>query len=183
MTPDELKMHEDAIKLKEDDITDTLKSIESEHVKSSLVIVFSATFFGIVFDKLESFPFCAALSIAISLLGAVGAALYNMWSKTVAIHTNLDDLITGIKKPSNWEQYITYKYEHLTIKYGNAKTLLKDKAWWTKLSFTLLGLALLLLIIFQFTHGQTYHKSNQTNFRPTHEWRFERPDWQHRFWK
>lgn len=171
MTPEELdiKMKEDALKLKQSDITDTLKSIESEHIKSSLVLVFAATLFGVVMDKLESLPVCAALLFSAFLLIAVGIALYNIAAKPVPIYTNLDDLISGEKKPLSWNEYITFKYKHLSEAFTKARKLLADKAKWTKRSFIFLAASLLLLIIFQFIYGTTQSR---------HERGYERANWQ-----
>ncbi len=50
---DLIKIKEDVVKIQEADIADTIKSIESENLKSLFVLGFAAVLFGIVFGKID----------------------------------------------------------------------------------------------------------------------------------
>jgi len=130
-----IKIKEDAIKIKEHDLDDTIKSIENENIKSSFVLGFSGILFGIVFGQMNKILIQEA--IIFTLLLSIIISLWNITAKKVETHTNVDEIFIN-NRPREWEEYLNYKYLRLNDNYKNAKKLLYQKSDYTKASFILL---------------------------------------------
>lgn len=149
---DLIKIKEDAIKIQEADIADTIKSIENENTKSSFVLGFAAVLFGIVFDKIDKIQKCVALISVMTLLSAVGLALWNISAKKIKIHTNVDEIFVK-NKPDAWEEHLNNRHLRLREIYNEAHKLLYQKALLTRLAFILLILSAVLLLIGRIFYG------------------------------
>lgn len=143
---DLIKIKEDAIKIQEQDLRDTITSIDNETTKSSLVIGFAGILFGIAFGQIDNFPLFHTIIFISLLLASIAFAFWNMISKKITIHTNVDSIFVN-KRPQEWEEYLNYRHLHLRDTYNNAKNLLYQKATFTKISFCLLILSSLFLIL------------------------------------
>ncbi|MGE4357857.1 MAG: hypothetical protein AB7E08_04825 [Candidatus Omnitrophota bacterium] len=80
------------------------------------------------------------------LLASVGIALWNISAKKVNIHTDLHNIFVN-REPKDWEKYLDYNHLHLQESYASAKSLLYQKALFTKISFILLILSALSLLL------------------------------------
>ena len=186
------KIKEDAVKMQEADIADTVKAIESEHLKSSLVIGFAATILGVTLDKLESIPLTGLTIFILLVLASIGTALYNLSAKKIKLHSNVDKFFddSNPAQTKEWEVYLKFKHDHLKENYKDAKDLLYDKAKLTRYSFIFLILSILFLIVFKYSYGYqatrgfsaTDRCSNITyrhaNHCTNHEQRFWSGQWQ-----
>ena len=56
MDGDLIKIKEDALKIQEADVEDSIRSIENENTKSSLVLGFAAALLGVTFQILDALP-------------------------------------------------------------------------------------------------------------------------------
>ncbi len=143
---DLIKIKEDAIKIQEADITDTIKSIENENLKSSFVLGFAAVLFGIVFDKMDKIQKEIAVLFLLLILSSVIIALWNISAKKIKIHTNVDEIFVK-NKPDDWKEHLNNRHLRLREIYNEANKLLYQKASLTRWAFTLLILSVLLLSI------------------------------------
>lgn len=142
---DLIKIKEDAIKIQEADITDTIKSIENENTKSSFVLGFAAVLFGIVFDKIDQIQKEVALVFLLLLSLSVVLALWNISAKKIKIHTNVDEIFVK-NKPEDWKEHLNNRHLRLREIYSAANKLLSQKASLTRWAFILLILSVLLLL-------------------------------------
>lgn len=100
-----IKIKEDAIKIQEADIADTIRSIENENTKSSFVLGFAAVLFGIVFDKMDKIQQEIMLVFLLLVVLSVIFALWNISAKKIKIHTNVDEIFVK-NKPDNWKNIL-----------------------------------------------------------------------------
>ena len=143
-----IKIKEDAIKIQERDLEDTVKSIENENTKSSFVLGFVGIIIGIFFNSSIILPFNLLIFISTLILCTVSCALFNIWAKASKIHNNVDSIFVN-NEPREFEKYLNYKHLRLRESYNEAKKLLYKKALFTKLSYILLVLALLSIFIYK----------------------------------
>jgi len=143
---DLIKIKEDAIKIQEADVLDTVRSIEGENTKSSFVLGFAAVLFGIALNIMDKIPREVSFTFLILLFGSVVAAFWNIAAKKVRIHTNVDELFVH-NRPMQWEEHLNNKHLRLRGSYNEAKELLCKKANLTRWAFGLLILSALLLVI------------------------------------
>ena len=143
---DSNKIKEDAIRIQENDLKDTVSSIDNEATKSSFVIGFAGVLFAIVFATLDQISLPYAVVFASLLLLSISLAFWNITSKKIFIHTNVDELFRD-KGSIEWGEYLDRKHLHLKESCTNAKDLLYRKATTTKHSIFFLILAYLLLAI------------------------------------
>ena len=139
------KIKEDAIRIQENDLKDTISSIENEATKSSFVIGFAGVLFAIVFATLDQISLPYAVVFTLLLLLSISLAFWNITSKKIFIHTNVDDIFVN-SSHNEWGKYLDSKHLHLRKSYNNAKDLLYRKTAKTKWSFCFLILASLLLV-------------------------------------
>lgn len=140
------KIKEDAIKFQEQDVQDTVKSIENENSKSSFVLGFAGILFGLVFNQIDNILRWQAISFVSLLLCSIGFALWNITGKKVDIHTNVDEIFVN-NETREWVKYLKNKHQRLCDSYESAKKLLYKKVIFTKLSFVLLILSYLFLVL------------------------------------
>ena len=144
---DNIKIREDALKIKEKDIEDTLKSIHSENTKTSFALAFESLLVVQSFEFLTqnslwiTIPYRVIISISLLI------AFYNLFAKKVYIHTNIDDIFSKKDEYNNWSKYLDDKYERFKQINTEAKRLLDKKASYTRCTFILLGIAVLILLI------------------------------------
>ena len=145
MENDLIKIKEDAIKIQEADLLDTIKSIEAENTKSSFVLIFASALIALVkdFDKLPQWVNIVFLVFAI---GSVILAFYNISAKKVSVHANVDEIFVK-NTPTQWEEHLNNKHLSLRDRYQEAKNLLYTKASLTKISFILVALSTILISI------------------------------------
>ena len=141
-----IKIKEDAIKIQEQDVQDTVESIENENSKSSFVLGFAGILFGFVFNQIDKLLWWQAIGFVSLLLCSIGFALWNITAKKVDIHTNVDEIFVN-NEPREWVKYLKNKHERLCDIYKGAKILLYQKVIFTKLSFVLLILSSLFLVL------------------------------------
>ena len=149
---DLVKIKEDAIKIQEADITDTIKSIENENTKSSFVLGFAAVLFGIVFDKIDKIQKEVAIAFLLLLLVSVGLALWNISAKKIKTHTNVDEIFVK-NKPDDWKEHLNNRHLRLREIYSEANKLLYQKASLTRWAFILLILSVLIISIARILYG------------------------------
>jgi len=143
---DLIKIKEDAIKIQEADITDTIKSIENENTKSSFVLGFAAVLFGILFDKMDKIHRGAAIASLLLLLISVALVIRNIFAKKIKIHTNVDEIFENYK-PNDWEEHLNNRHLRLREIYIEAKTLLYQKATLNRWAYLLLISSVIILSI------------------------------------
>ena len=144
---DNLKIREDAIKIKENDLKDTIQSIDSENTKTSLALAFESLLIIQSFDFLSKKPLLLSISFVIFILASIIVALYNLFAKKVPLHTNVEDIFIRKESNNNWSDYIDRKYERISDAYKKGKELLNSKANLTGYSFLLLLIALIIYLI------------------------------------
>jgi hypothetical protein len=142
-----LKIREDAIKIKEDDLQDTIQSIDNENTKTSFSLAFESLLIIQSFDFLTKKPLWLAISYSIFILFSIIIAFYNLFAKKVSTHTNVEDVFIRKNNNNNWDDYIDRKYMRISDAYKSAKELLNSKANLTRCTFILLGIALLIYLI------------------------------------
>lgn len=145
MENDLIKIKEDAVKIQEADLLDTLKSIEAENTKSSFVLIFTSALIALLkdFDKLPLWVNIIFLALAI---GSIVVALYNISAKKVSIHANVDEIFVK-NTPTQWEEHLQNKHLFLRNSYQETKNLLYKKANLTKTSFVLMALSTIIISI------------------------------------
>jgi hypothetical protein len=145
MENDLIKIKEDAIKIQEADLLDSIKSIESENIKSSFVLIFASTLIVMVkdFDRLPQWANIVFLVLAI---GSIIIAFYNIAAKKVNVHANVDEIFVK-SVPTQWVDYLANKHLFLRNSYQEAKNLLYKKATLTKISFILVVLSTIFISI------------------------------------
>ena len=141
-----IKIREDAIKIQQHDLDDTIKSIENENIKSSYALGFSGVLFGIVFTRLAEIPLWEAIVFLVLLVLCIVVSLWNMAAKKIKIHLDVDEFFRE-NTTTKWEDYLYRKHLGLLESYNDAKKLLYKKAMATKISFTLLVSSSLFLVL------------------------------------
>ncbi len=136
---DLIKIKEDAIKIQEADLADTLNCTEAENRKCSYVILFVPALLIALSNNLGGFyilhPWRSYSVFAGLVFGvvSVGVALYSMWPKKVGVHTNTDDVFN--MQSMAWEKYLSDLHLSLKERYQNAQNMLHSKTKCTKVSF------------------------------------------------
>jgi len=145
MENDLLKIKEDAIKIQEADLIDTIKSVEAENTKSSLALIFASALIALLkdFDKL---PLWINILFLVLAIGSIIFALYNISAKKVSVHANVDEIFVK-NIPTQWEEHLQNKHLFLRNSYQEAKSLLYTKANLTRISFVLVALSTILISI------------------------------------
>jgi uncharacterized membrane protein YqaE (UPF0057 family) len=145
MENDLLKIKEDAIKIQEADLIDTIKSVEAENTKSSLALIFASALIALLkdFDKL---PLWINILFLVLAIGSIIFALYNISAKKVSVHANVDEIFVK-NTPTQWEEHLQNKHLFLRNSYQEAKSLLYTKANLTRISFVLVALSTILISI------------------------------------
>ena len=148
---DLVKIKEDAVKIQESDLADTVKSIDSESQKSYFALVFAGVLMALVrdFDNVPKGFACAFIFI---LFVAAGIAFYNISSKKVAIHADVSEIFIR-NSPTQWIDHIINKHVFLNGAYRNASNLLDKKSLLTKWSFLLLIAAMFFAIILKLIYA------------------------------
>lgn len=149
MENDLIKVKEDAVKIQETDLLDTLKSIEAENTKSSFALIFASALIALLkdFDKLPMWVNIAFLVLAI---GSIIIALYNISAKKISVHANVDEIFVK-NIPTQWEEHLQNKHLFLRNSYQEAKNLLYKKANLTRASFILVAISTILISIAKIT--------------------------------
>lgn len=145
MESDLIRVKEDAIKIQEADLVDTIKSIEAENTKSSFSLIFASALIAFLkdFDKL---PLWVNIIFLILAVGSVIVSLYNISAKKVSVHANVDEIFVK-NAPTQWEEHLQNKHLFLGNSYQEAKKLLYKKANLTRASFILVVLSTILISI------------------------------------
>ena len=145
MENDLIKIKEDAVKIQEADILDTLKSIEAENTKSSFALIFTSALIALLkdFDKL---PLWVNIIFLVLAIGSIVVALYNISAKKVSAHANVDEIFVK-NTPTQWEEHLQNKHLFLRNSYHEAKNLLYKKANLTRASFILVALSTIIISI------------------------------------
>jgi len=145
MENDLLKIKEDAIKIQEADLLDTIKSVEAENTKSSFALIFASALIALLkdFDKL---PLWINILFLVLAIGSIIFALYNISAKKVSVHANVDEIFAK-NTPTQWEEHLQNKHLFLRNSYQEAKSLLYTKANLTRISFVLVALSTILISI------------------------------------
>ena len=121
METDLIKIKEDSIKLQEIDILDVLKSINNENIKSFFILIFILILIAAI-DNFNNLPIAINILFFILTIGSVIFALYNILSKKINIHTNVDDIF--IKNfPTQWEEHLQNKHLFLNDSYKEVKKI------------------------------------------------------------
>lgn len=145
MENDLLKIKEDAIKIQEADLLDTIKSIEAENTKSSFALIFASAIIALLKD-LDKLPLWVNIIFLILSIGSIIIALYNISAKKVSVHANVDEIFVK-NIPTQWEEHLQNKHLFLRNSYQEAKDLLYTKANLTRVSFALVALSTILISI------------------------------------
>ncbi len=145
MENDLIKIKEDAVKIQEADLLDTLKSIEAENTKSSFALIFASALIALLsdFDKL---PLWVNIIFLVLAIGSIVVALYNISAKKVSVHANVDEIFVK-NTPTQWVEHLQNKHLFLRNSYQEAKNLLYKKANLTRVSFVLVALSTIIISI------------------------------------
>lgn len=145
MENDLIRIKEDAIKIQEADLLDTMKSIEAENTKSSFSLIFASALIAFLkdFDRLS--PWISIIFLVLAV-GSIIVALYNISAKKVSVHANVNEIFVK-NVPTQWEEHLQNKHLFLGNSYQEAKNLLYKKANLTKASFILVALSTILISI------------------------------------
>lgn len=148
MKNDLSRIKEDAVKIQEIDLLDTIKSIEAENTKSSLVLVFISAFMvlSLNFDKSSFWVIVLYVLANILAFGSVILAFCNISAKKINIHANVDEIFIK-NTPKQWEEHLQNKHLFLRTSYQAAKNLLYKKSKLTKASFVFAILSTILISI------------------------------------
>jgi len=144
---DSLKIREDALKLKERDFLDTLKSIEMENQKTIAVIGFEGVLVSVSFSVLSKMSFWMYAFYLLTILATVVVSFINLFAKKIAIHTDVSQVFESKTNFKDWYKYIESRYEKIRQDYTNAHNLLKIKVKFTNASLILLGLTIFIVLI------------------------------------
>ena len=145
MENDLLKIKEDAIKIQEADLLDTIKSIEAENTKSSFVLIFASALIAL-FKDFDKSPLWVNIVFLVLAISSIIVALYNISAKKVSVHANVDEIFLK-NTPTQWEEHLQNKHLFLRNSYQEAKNLLYTKASLTRISFVLVALSTILISI------------------------------------
>lgn len=145
MENDLIKIKEDAVKIQEIDLLDTLKSVEAENTKSSFVLIFASALIVLVKD-LGKFPEGIGVAFLILSIGSIILAFYNITAKKISVHANVNEIFVK-NNPTNWEDHLNNKHLHLRGCYQDAKNLLYQKANFNRWAFILVALSTILISI------------------------------------
>jgi len=120
---------EDALKILERDISDSIRSIEGEHLKSSLVIGFSGLVLGVLNAVKGGYSQTTSnIKLAlIFLLVSIGVTIWNLSAKPLAIHTDISPIF-GSSPVKLWGQYLNAKHTRYQDIYSEAERIRKGKA-------------------------------------------------------
>lgn len=135
-----IKIKEDAIKIQELDIADTIRSIENENTKASFALGFSATFLSVAISSIDGVPIIVYGIALVFLLVSIVCSLYNITSKKIKTHTSVDEIFVH-NSPTQWEDYLNNKHLRLRNAYQEAKELLYNKTALTRWAFIFLILS------------------------------------------
>jgi len=145
METDLIKIKEDAVKIQETDLLDTLKSIEAENTKSSFALIFASALIALLKD-FDKFPPWVNITFLVLATGSIIIALYNISAKKVSVHANVDEIFVK-NIPTQWEEHLQNKHLFLRNSYQEARNLLYKKANLTRASFILVALSTILISI------------------------------------
>jgi len=143
---DLIKIKQDAIVIQENELKDTIQSIENENTKSSFALGLAGILIGFIFGNIDDLLFWQKIIFSLFVIIPIGFAFYNISSKKLATHTKVDEIFVN-NSPNNWGKYLNYKHLRLIDCYSEAKTLLYRKTTLTKISYFFLILDLLFLLI------------------------------------
>ena len=122
MKNDLIKIKEDAIKIQEADLLDTIKSIGEENTKSSFALIFASALLILVKD-LDKVPKEISIAFLVLAIGSIILAFYNITAKKISVHTNVNEIFVK-NNPTNLEEHLNNKHLHLRNCYQEAKNLL-----------------------------------------------------------
>ena len=142
-----LKIREDALKIKEKDLQDTLQSIEMENRKTIAAIGFEAILVSLTLNAVTKMNFGQYFFFGLMILISTIVSFYNLFAKKVAIHTDVDEIFIRKEDNNDWDRYIDYKYLRIKKSYEDAQKLLVKKAVLTIWTFVFLSIAILTVLI------------------------------------
>lgn len=145
MADDFIKIQEDAVKIQEADLQDTVKSIEAENTKSSFVLIFTSALVVLIKD-FDNFPLWVNTLFLVFTISSILIAFYNISSKKIHTHSNVDEIFVK-NTPTQWEEHLRNKHLFLRDAYQEAKAVLYKKAFLTKVAFIFVALATILISI------------------------------------
>jgi hypothetical protein len=151
MENDLIKIKEDAVKIQEKDLIDTVKSIEIENTKSSFVLIFSSALIALIKDS-KTLPLSVNIIFLILAIGSIAVSFYNITAKKIVIHANVDEIFVK-NIPTQWLEHLNNKHLFLKACYQEAKNLLYRKANLTRVSFILVVLSTILISIAKIIYG------------------------------
>lgn len=144
---DSLRIREDALYIQEKDLEDALKTIEQENYKTSVAL----GFIGVILVQSLQFASDGPLWWSVIYLGllmlAAATGFYNLLSKKIAVHTNVDEIFVRKEAFRSWSDYLDLKHLRLAEAYRDAKKLVGHKASLTKITFALVVFSLLILAV------------------------------------
>lgn len=145
MANDLIKIKDDAVKIQKADLLDTLKSIEAENTKSSFVLIFASALVAL-FKDFDNSPSWVNIIFLVLVVGSIIVALYNISAKKISVHANVDEIFVK-NIPIQWEEHLQNKHLFLRDSYQEAKNLLYKKANFTRASFILVALSIIIISI------------------------------------
>ena len=140
-----LKIKVDCIRIQEKDLEDQVKNIEHENTKSAIIVGFIGAMSAIIPDG-KSLSLYPKTIIVVSFLLTVWLALYNIFSKSVSSHRNIDGCF--VDRTNQYEAYLNSCHLTLRKNYQSVSDLLKRKiclTWLAYISATV-GVATILVI-------------------------------------
>lgn len=125
-TNDSIKIKEDAVKLKEKDIEDTIKSLDNQAIVSYYIVSAILWFLALVFREVSVDK---STKITVLVLGFILVFIwfYNILSKKVDIHSDMSWVFSE-KYKKTYDEYLDKKYQHLSKIYTNVKNWLLEKS-------------------------------------------------------
>lgn len=139
-----LRIKADAVRIQEKDVDDQLKNIEGENVKSTIIIGLIGAMATLVPNS-ENITLSMKIVLMVVFLLPLLIALYNIFSKRVFSHRDVDDCF--VNRTDKFEAYLNSC--HLTLKknYRSISDLLIKKRLLTGLTY-IATIVLVLTILF-----------------------------------
>lgn len=143
---DILIIKEDAIKIKEKDIEDTVKSLSYQSIISYYAVSVILLFYVILFKSITIFNLKIIVLLLLFWFILLLIWFYNILSIKINIHSDMSWVFLK-KNKFTYDKYLDKRYEKLKIIYSNAKKGLIKKANINRKLYILSGLFILTIII------------------------------------
>lgn len=143
-----LRIKADGVRIQEKDIEDQLKNIESENMKSTIIIGFIGAMASLIPNS-KDITFSLKITLFVLFLLPLVITLYNIFSKRVFSHRDIDDCF--VNRTTDIEAYFNSCHLALKKNYKSISDLLLKKRILTGSAYiatTTLVMTILLIKLF-----------------------------------